>query len=373
MNVRQRVNAVMNHQQVDEMPVVSFGFWTQTLRKWKAEGYIKEDPVYDRPMFDVEYDSINRKLGFDFNWNSLHGITQDLLEPPFQRTVLKTRADGKQEVLNEEGNIILTDPNVASIPLGLGYTLTNRESWEKYYVPKLSYGAEVLDLKIYEELKKSNDTYETPRGLFCGSLLGRMRNWLGLENAVYLWYDDPEFFEDIVNTVGDLMYRQTKNILELGVRFDYAHFWEDICGNDGPLLPMNALKDVAGPHYKRITDLLKEYGITTVSMDCDGRIDAFLPVWLENGVNTMFPIEIGYWNANIGDWKKIYGDKICGVGGVDKRIFGQDYKAIDKEIERIKPYLKLGGYIPCPDHRIPPDAKWENVQYYCEQIRKIKM
>ena len=34
-------------------------------------------------------------------------------------------------------------------------------------------------------------------------------------------------------------------------------------------------------------------------------------------------------------------------------------------------YFDTAGFIPCPDHRIAPDAKWENVQYYCEQMKKI--
>ena len=34
------------------------------------------------------------------------------------------------------------------------------------------------------------------------------------------------------------------------------------------------------------------------------------------------------------------------------------------------PLVDLGGYIPCPDHRIPPDAKYELVAYYCELFHK---
>jgi len=47
---------------------------------------------------------------------------------------------------------------------------------------------------------------------------------------------------------------------------------------------------------------------------------------------------------------------------MNKHIFGEDYSAIDKEIERFKPLVELGGFIPCPDHRISPTAKWKNVQ-----------
>ena len=55
---------------------------------------------------------------------------------------------------------------------------------------------------------------------------------------------------------------------------------------------------------------------------------------------------------------------------MDKRVFALDYAAIDREIERLKPLVALGGYIPCPDHRLPPETKWENVQYYCERFRE---
>ena len=43
---------------------------------------------------------------------------------------------------------------------------------------------------------------------------------------------------------------------------------------------------------------------------------------------------------------------------MNKVVFAHDYAAIDAEIERLKPLVELGGYVPCPDHRIPPDARW---------------
>ena len=132
----------------------------------------------------------------------------------------------------------------------------------------------------------------------------------------------------------------------------------------------SVFRELVGPWYKRITSLLKAHGVDIVSVDCDGKIDELVPVWLENGVNTMFPIEVGTWRASFDNWRRIYGRDLRGVGGMDKRVFAQDYTAVDREIERLKPIVDMGGYIPCPDHRIPPDAKWENVQYYCERFRK---
>ena len=107
-----------------------------------------------------------------------------------------------------------------------------------------------------------------------------------------------------------------------------------------------------------------------IDNDCDGLIDALIPVWFENGVNTMFPIEVGTWNASIAPWRKEYGRELRGVGGMNKTLFAFDRAAIDGEVDRLRPLVELGGYIPCPDHRIAPDAKWDNVRYYCDRMHR---
>ena len=193
---------------------------------------------------------------------------------------------------------------------------------------------------------------------------------LGVEDLAYLAADDEELYEEIIHTVGELCLKVAGRVLALGLTFDFGHFWEDICFKSGPLVRPSVFRELVGPWYKRITSLLKAHGVDIVSVDCDGKIDELVPVWLENGVNTMFPIEVGTWHASFDNWRRIYGRDLRGVGGMDKRVFAQDYTAVDREIERLKPIVDMGGYIPCPDHRIPPDAKWENVQYYCERFRK---
>jgi uroporphyrinogen decarboxylase len=108
-----------------------------------------------------------------------------------------------------------------------------------------------------------------------------------------------------------------------------------------------------------------------VAVDCDGKIDELIPTWINNGVNTMFPIEVGTWQADFSRWRSMYGTQIKGVGAVNKKVFSLDYQAVDMEIERLKPIVQSGGFIPCPDHMIPPDAKWENIRYYCDKVRDI--
>lgn len=372
MNYRENVNAILHYQPFEKMPIVSFGYWGETVQKWANEGHITREEAdgYCRYGDNSEADrAIMKRLGFDFNWNSCYGGNVGLY-PAFDRKILEQKADGGQVIRDEQGLIVLVKPGVVSIPAEIGTTLTDRDVWEKEYLPRLQWEAERIDTSLFESLKDDSQR-QLPVGLHCGSLMGYMRNLLGVEELSYLYVDDPELYEEIANTLAGLCYQSVKAILETGAKFDYAHFWEDICYKNGPLVSPNGFRQIIGPHYRKITNLLKEHGVDIVSVDCDGWIDTLLPIWLENGVNTMFPIEVGTWNASIAPWREKYGKDLRGVGGMNKTVFARDYQAVDQEVERLRPLMELGGYIPCPDHRIAPDAKFENVQYYCEKMKSL--
>lgn len=374
MTNRENVNAILHYESYERMPVVSFGYWNETLEKWAEQGHITREQAdgyirdYDNSVSDNE---IMRKLGFDFNWNSCFAPANDLF-PHFEPQILETTPDGHQIMRDDNGLIVSVKPGVVSIPSEIGTSLIDKAAWEELYLPKLQFSKERIDFSALQKLQQNNER-DIPLGLHCGSLIGTMRNLLGVEHLSYLYVDDEELYKEVVDTFGSLSYEVTKTILESGAKFDYAHYWEDICCKSGPLVSPSVFEELVGPHYKRISDLLNLYGIDIISVDCDGWIDKLIPTWLENGVNTMFPIEVGTWNASLQPWREKYGKKIRGVGGMNKTVFAKDYAAVDAEIERLKPLIAMGGYIPCPDHRIPPDAIWENVQYYCEQMHKLSV
>lgn len=381
MNHRERAVSVLNYLSYDRLPIVHFGFWNETLQKWRDEGHITADQAANWADGTPIDKCIGDKLGFDFGWSNC--FSPDVsLSPCFLEKVLKVNPDGSREILQYDGTVVLQKDGAGSIPSEIDHTLKDRKSWEEHYLPKLQFSTDrILKSKVntgkvfldytdggLDFLKKPER--ENPLGLYCGSLFGNIRNWLGVVGVSYLYMDDEPLFDEIINTVGQLSYQCTEYVLGDGAVFDFAHFWEDICFKNGPLVIPSVFAQKVGPHYKRITDLLRIHRIEIVSLDCDGLIDTLVPIWLENGVNTMFPIEVGTWNASIQSWRQQYGKQIRGVGGMNKVVFAHDYAAIDAEVERLRPLVALGGYIPCPDHRIAPDAKWENVQYYCDRMRK---
>ncbi len=373
MNNRERFHAIMNYQCYDRLPVVHFSYWTDTLDKWCAQGHITAQERAGISDGSPEETAVSARLGFDFNYYNTY---QDLsgfssLFPAFEEQIVEERPDGSQVVRNSDGALVINRPDAGSIHAEVGHTLVDRKSWEEHYLPRLQYTQTRFDDAALKRIAEQSANRDYPLGLYCKSLLGQVRNWLGVVNLSYLYIDDEPLFREIIDTVGTLCYQVTERVLKSGARFDFGHFWEDICFKNGPLIAPGVFREYAGPHYGRICGLLNAHGISIVSLDCDGWIDALIPVWLDNGVNTMFPIEVGTWGGSIGPWREKYGRVIRGVGGMDKRVFAHDYAAVDQEIERLRPLVELGGFIPCPDHRIAPDAKWENVQYYCDRMRKV--
>ena len=372
MNFRENINAILHYENYDSMPVVSFGYWDQTVQKWAQEGHITQEEADDyikngdNGWGDKQ---IMAKQGFDFNWNSCVE-SNVLLDPPFEVQVLEEKPNGLRIIRDEQGLICQVKPGVTCIPAMIGTSLTDRDVWEKEYLPRLQMNAKRAALDKLAKLPSAEER-DIPIGLHLGSLMGNMRNLLGVEQLSYLYADDDELYEEIVDTMCGICYDVAKVMLESGFKYDYAHYWEDIAFKSGPLVIPSVFEELVGPWYKKINDMVNSYGIDIISLDCDGLIDRLIPIWLKNGVNTMFPIEVGTWKASIAPWREKYGKELRGVGGMNKVVFSKDKAAIEAEVERLKPLIDLGGYIPCPDHRIAPDAKFELVQYYCELMRKI--
>ena len=74
MTERENILAILRYQPYERMPVVSFGYWPETLRKWAEEGHISagEAEGYARCGDNSEADfAIMRRLGFDFQLERL--------------------------------------------------------------------------------------------------------------------------------------------------------------------------------------------------------------------------------------------------------------------------------------------------------------
>ena len=372
MTNRERALNILRFKDVDRMPAVHFGYWPELLVEWAQQGKIPKDLVNgwgDGNEQDAELDKL---IGWDFNWYRTYSGSNSLF-PAFEVKVLEVLADGSKRIQNSSGLIERVKPGLSSIPSEDDYQLKDREAFETLYLPKMQFSLDRIDVEFFRNFNETR-RWDVPVGIKMGSILGDIRDMVSVAGMSYLLYDEDEnLFADIIDTYAEMQYQCIKAVLETGAKFDFAHYWEDICFKSGPLISPTVFDELCAKHYKKRNDLCKEYGIDIISLDCDGVTEKILPTWFDNGVNTMFTIEVGVWGDQFAPARAKFGKEMLGVGGMNKIVFREDKATVDAELERMQRLVDLGGFIPCPDHRLMPGSKFELVQYYAEEIKKLNV
>ena len=365
MNERERFLATMHYQPRDRAPICDFGFWPETIEEWHKQG-LPESVRY--PGYDA------RQTDAYFGMESLGGGPSPNigLFPTFESKVLEDRGD-HQLVQQGDGVVVLAKKYMGSIPHHHSHLLVDRDSWKKLYKPKLQ--ADTPGRFPADWSDWTGQWQDPNRQIPClawpGSLYGALRDWMGMENVSMVVYDDPAWFEEMVTTLGDLAVNGLEAAFAHGAKFDGACFWEDMCYNAGPLLSPVHFKRFMVPQYRRITELLRRHGTDIIWVDCDGKIDALIGLWLEAGVNCMFPVEVGTWGGDVVGYRRQYGRDLLMMGGFDKHILAGSKQLIEREIQRLTPLVEEGGYIGFADHRVPPDVPFENYLFYLKTVRRI--
>jgi len=348
----------MHFQPVDHVPDQEFGYWHELFPVWHAQGL---------PSYITNDDRADAFFGFETKeWAPERA---DLI-PPFERKVIEEDercrtfqdSDGSIRVVFKDGS--------PTMPRFLKFPIETRRDWEEFKkrldpnTPGRFPGDD--QWQQWEERIRGSTK---PVAIYAASLFGKIRDWMGFENVSYAIMDDPGLIQDMMEHLTTLALMYLERPLARGIKFDLAAMWEDMCFNHGPILPPKYFAEWMVPRLKRITGLLADHGCDVVYVDCDGNINELVPLWLEAGVNCMFPLEVQSGTDPI-KLREKYGRRVLLMGGVDKTrlIAGKD--EIKKEILRLKPLVEEGGYIPHVDHRVPPDVTYENYLYYLKVKRE---
>jgi len=358
MTHRERWMRTMHFEPVDHVPDEEFGYWENTLTLWHEQGLPKE--IDTLPKADVY---------FGFAPRGHIPVNQGLL-PGFERQVLGERGD-RVLIRDEHGATCeIHTSGQDSIPHFLDFLLKGREEWEREYKPKLDPDdpRRLPEGEWWEKLKAEWKQRDYALGIGIGSLYGWIRDWMGFERAAMMVYDDPVLLEEIMEQITQVMLK-TIEWAAPQVDIDFGSGWEDMCFVNGPMISPKSFGELMVPRYRRITELLKKHGCDIVYTDCDGNINELVPLWLEAGVNCMFPVEVAAGSDPI-PMRDKYGRGILLLGGVNKRALIAGKEAIRAEVKRIEPYVKEGGWVPHVDHRVPADVTLENYLYYLKLKRE---
>jgi uroporphyrinogen decarboxylase len=341
---------------VDHLPDYEFGWWEENFDVWQDQGL----PAW----VDGNY------KGDVYFRLEMHGLfpANTGVRPGFDSEQLEIRGD--KRIIRDHDGVICEVPldGHSTVPHYLKFPVETRADWLE--LRKRLDPADPFRVPVnLEAAARRVSRRDYAMGIHCGSLFGAIRNWMGFEGACVAVKEDRALIEEMMEHLTNLTIRVLEKVLPY-VELDFASFWEDMAFKSGPMISPADFKELMVPRYRRITRLLEKYGIDVVYVDCDGNVVPLVPLWLDAGVNVMFPVEV-HGGSDPVDLRRRFGRDLKMLGGVDKMklIAGRD--SIDAELKRLAPLVEEGLFIPHVDHRCPPDVSLANYRYYLSRKRAL--
>ncbi len=354
MTPRERFRAIMNYEDSDRIPVYHWAGWPETEERWESEGLPRSTNRHEHWGVEPLPAGVPLHLG-------LHPAFDEEIFEETDEYVIRRQADG----------VVAQDwKHRSCIPRYIDYILRDRGGWSEYK-KRLQPDPARIPADFDAHAARLN-AHDGPVTVTCAALGGWIRDWMGVENLAYLQADDPDLLAEMCDTLADLVCWGLDQVLPK-VRVDLGWGWEDICGRSGPLISPVMWEECVVPAYARISSKLREHDVGLYLVDCDGYIEDLVPGWMAGGVNVMFPLEVGVWNADPAAFRNRWGRELRIFGGIDKRELAKGPAAIDAEIERRLPMMKQGGFIPLPDHLITPDTSLADYTYYLERMQALDL
>ncbi|OGV69649.1 MAG: hypothetical protein A2269_04100 [Lentisphaerae bacterium RIFOXYA12_FULL_60_10] len=348
---RQRFRDQMHYRSVDRCFNMEFGYWQENFQEWALfrDNGIKSNAEADQ--------------FFSFDLISATGGNV-WMHPVFENRVISETAD-KKIIMNNDGLLAeIPKDGHDTIPHYIKASIVTPHDWKQCKAERLRLDDPVRRIDVPAIRKAHPEDRDYPLGIWCGSMIGRIRDMLTFEGLAYACYDYPDMVEDMVETACQLVEHSLDQILP-HIAFDYAAGWEDICFKNGPIVSLEFFERVVVPRYERIGRKLHQAGIDLWYIDCDGDVRPLLPGFLKAGVNCLFPYEVNSC-VHPAVLLKEYGRDLRIMGGFDKLEMIKGKKAIKAYMETLVPLVERGGYIPFCDHRCPPDVKPDDYLYYLD-------
>jgi uroporphyrinogen decarboxylase len=330
-------------------------YWDATQARWREEGM--------PDGHDFGYDPVRQMDGFGVNIN---------YAPEWETGIIAD--EGDHDLIRNMYGIVQRVPKETinrNVVQYVSFPVSGRDDWEALK-PRLAADAPGRFPDDWTQRARSineRDEIVVWGGQHLCGFFSFVRELVGDEEVMYLFYDDPGMVHDMM----DFQVQRLCGLLDRAVehlRVDCVFIWEDMCYKNGPLISPAHFREFLLEPYQRYIDRIRSHGIRVVDVDSDGDVTELIPLWIEAGVDMLHPFEVQA-GMDVVEIGRQYGKAVTLRGGIDKRQLALDRAAIDREIERIRPAYESGHYIPVADHSIPPDVPFDNFCYYLDRRREL--
>lgn len=360
---RERFIDCMEYRASDRRPNHELGVWGQTKQRWQSEA--------PQAVQGFKWDWFCGEPGLGFDVREYINVNYGFV-PPFEKVVVE---DTPEYEIYRDGNGIVRKALKAGM---VGGTRMSMDQFMEHPLKAPGDFAEIrkrlvaavpkrypkdLDAKV-QPWKRRDHVLVLGRNCAANGFYWRAREFMGTENLSYAWYDYPDLMHEMMEFFADFIIETSRPVLEK-IQVDYFTLNEDFAMKSGPLLSPETYRTFIFPHMKRLVEFFRSHGTRYFQVDSDGDPTVLVPLLLETGVDTIWPIERAS-NVSPQAYRRRFGRDLHLVGGVDKRVLPLGREAICAHLREFIPLIEEGGFIPTVDHTVPPDVSWDNFRHYMD-------
>ncbi|HPD13871.1 MAG TPA: uroporphyrinogen decarboxylase family protein [Planctomycetota bacterium] len=371
MTERERFRETLLFGQPDRIPFSPGGPRESTRAAWKAQG-LENPERYMDALFDI--------LGFrpdpPERPGTWLGVSFQMI-PTFEEKVLEHR-DGHYIVQDWMGAITEISDTYDYTYIRSAKDFVTRK-WHKFPVETRA-DWEAMKARFdpqsagrfpadFEARCERNRDRDTALGIHFNGPFWQLREWCGFEGLCLKMIEEPAFVAEMADFWADFVSATMRPILER-VQLDYVGLSEDMAYKEHAMISPRMARLFLQPAYERWAAEIHASGCDIIDMDSDGYVGELIPLWIESGINVCDPIEVAAGN-DIVAFRRAFGRRMAYKGGVDKRAIARGGDVIEAELERIRPVVEGGGFIPSCDHGVPPDISWEDFVHYARLLAEL--
>lgn len=182
----------------------------------------------------------------------------------------------------------------------------------------------------------------------------------GMENIFMDMVLKPDFTRALFERLTDYYEAVYTNYLRaIGEYIEMVIYYEDLSGQEGPLISPDLYRKYVKPCHKRIFKAIKENTQAKLCVHTCGSAYAFLDDYVELGVDVLNPVQISARDMDPLRLKQRYGKALSFHGGIDTQRFlpRATPAEIKEEVRRMIGILgRGGGYLFTSCHSIQPDV-----------------
>jgi uroporphyrinogen decarboxylase len=372
VNARERFVETLTFGRPDRVPFSPGGPRESTLAAWRTQGL---------PADAAWFPHLLRTLGIDSaptGQRSAADVGVDFrMIPQFEERVLERR-DGHLIVQDWKGNVceIADTFDVTYLREAKDFVtrrwircpVETRDDWERmkerYRVDTAGRFAE----DFADRCRRLKDR-DVPLIVSFSGPFWQMREWCGFEPLCFLTLEQPDLVDEMAVFWSEFVAKLLERILE-HVTPDMVHLSEDMAYKGHSMISPAMVRRFCMPAYRRWAGLARDAGSPLVGVDSDGCIDELAPLWIEAGLNVTDPVEVAAGN-DLPALRREHGRRLAYRGGVDKRAMARGGEAIERELERLAPVIRDGGYLPSCDHGVPSDVSWPAYVDYSRRLARL--